>query len=144
MVELKTDTLLSLAKNCIEYDRAERRKDTRSILRNHNQIVHQCSAIVGTPLKEIIEYEHSTDKQKKEDVKDILKIINANVTDGSAHTNIRELIEISDEESVWYCDDCNLMIFVDAPNDWAHSRRAEDGWEAHRNHDESDVEGCND
>lgn len=139
-MSLASKPLLGLAKDCIEFVRAKDRKDQRGMRRNHNQIVIRCAKIMGQPLKKIPVKNIDT-----ESIDQIRHIINKSVIDGSDHQDIEEIFAVNDEESIWYCIDCNLVIFVDAPNEWAHSRRPEDGWEPCTNVNESMmVEGCND
>ena len=140
---LSSYPLLGLIKDIAEYHRATIRGDKITIANNYNQIIERCAKIAGKPLI-------TTKKEKKkkaideESVNQARIIINKN-TDAGPHTNVREIFEISDEESIWFCNDCHLLIFVDFPNEWAHSRRAADGYEAYRNRDnEKIVEGCND
>ena len=140
---LSSYPLLGLIKDIAEYHRATIRGDKITIANNYNQIIERCAKIAGKPLIK-------TKKEKKKKVVDETYVnetrilINKN-TDAGPHTNVREIFEISDEESVWYCNDCHLLIFVDFPNGWAHSRRAADGYEAYRNrNNEKNVEGCND
>ena len=140
---LSSYPLLGLIKDIAEYHRATIRGDKITIDNNYNQIIERCAKIAGKPLI-------ATKKQKKkkaideESVNQARIIINKN-TDEGPHTNVRKIFEISDEEAIWFCNDCHLLIFVDFPNEWAHSRRAADGYEAYRNRDnEKIVEGCND
>ena len=140
---LNSYSLHGLIKDIVEYHRAAIRGDKITIANNYNQIIERCAKIAGKPLIK-------TKKQKKkkaideESVNQARIIINKN-TDAGTHTNIRKIFEISDEEAIWFCNDCHLLIFINYPNEWAHSRRAADGYEAYRNRDnEKIVEGCND